>query len=179
VGENFSLAVDINIRKANLSDAELLVELGRQSFYEAFATQTDPQDMQAHLQAAFNIKKINVELKNAQSLFFIIEIESSPAGYAYLHPRIPPDCITDPDPIQLIRFYLRKDYYGRGLGNALMKACLKKAKAQGYRSIWLSSWELNDRANLFYKKWQFKIAGRQKFTVGSDIQNDYIFTRKI
>lgn len=168
-----------NIRKAELSDAELLVELGRQSFYEAFATQTDPQDMETHLRRAFNIDEINSELKRGHSLFFIIEIESSPAGYAYLYPKIPPGCITYCDPIQMERFYLRKNYYGQGVGDALMKACLKEAKALGYRSVWLSSWELNDRANSFYKKWQFEIAGRQKFEVGSDVQNDYIFARKI
>jgi ribosomal protein S18 acetylase RimI-like enzyme len=170
---------NLNIRKAELSDAELLVKLGRQSFHEAFATQTEPQDMEVHLRTAFNINAINTELKNDHSLFIIVETETSPVGYAYLHPKIPPDCMTYADPIQLERFYLLKNYYGQGVGNALMKACLKEAKALGYRSVWLSSWELNDRANSFYKKWQFKIVGRQRFAVGNDVQNDYVFSRRL
>jgi ribosomal protein S18 acetylase RimI-like enzyme len=60
-----------------------------------------------------------------------------------------------------------------------MKACLAEALSRGYRSVWLSSWELNHRANSFYKKWKFRIVGRAKFKVGSDIQNDFIFARRI
>ena len=170
---------EINIRKATRSDAKLLAELGKLSFYEAFSTQTAPHDMEAHLQTAFNVNEIIDQLNNDQSVFFIVEIKSSPGGYAYLYPTTPPKLIKEPNPIQLIRFYLRKNYYGQGVGNELMKACLKEAHAQGYRSVWLSSWELNDRANAFYKKWQFSIVGRQKFVVGSDSQTDFVFIRRI
>ena len=44
-------------------------------------------------------------------------------------------------------------------------------------TVWLSSWELNRRANAFYEKWHFKVVGRQQFVVASDIQNDFIFRR--
>ncbi len=60
-----------------------------------------------------------------------------------------------------------------------MQISVKESRSRGYQSVWLSSWELNDRANAFYKKWQFKVVGSQKFTVGSDIQNDFILSRKL
>ena len=100
-------------------------------------------------------------------------------GYAYLYPTPPPGCIKDPKPIQLIRFYLLRKYYWTGVGNMLMQASLDQSGAQGYRTIWLSSWELNDRANTFYKRWQFKVAGQQEFVIGSDVQNDLILSRKL
>ncbi len=167
------------IRTAGPSDAELLVELGRVSFYEAFSEETAAPDMADYLQTAFKVEDIKAQLNNGQSLFIIIEIDASAAGYAYLHPGIPPDCVKDPDTIQLVRLYLRRKYYAHDIGNTLMKACLAEALARGYRSVWLSSWELNRRANSFYKKWNFRIVGRTKFKVGSDIQNDFIFTRGI
>jgi ribosomal protein S18 acetylase RimI-like enzyme len=171
-------AVDCLVRQATALDAGLLTELGKRSFYEAFSDQTTPQDMQAHLNTAFNKKEIETQLTDAHSLFIIVEMQSEPAGYAFLYPTIPPNCIKDTTTIQLVRFYLLKKYYGRGVGNALMRTCIKESRAGGHQSIWLSSWELNQRANSFYKKWQFKIVGRQKFTVGSDIQNDFIFMRR-
>ena len=170
---------EIAIRIAEPVDAELLVDLGRSSFYEAFAEETAPQDMAEHLRRAFKIEDITEQLKNDQSLFIIIEISSEAAGYAYLHPGDPPDCVITPYPVQLSRFYLRKDYYGRNVGNTLMKACLDFARSRGFQSVWLSTWEFNHRASAFYKKWAFEIAGRAKFTVGSDIQNDNIFLRSI
>jgi ribosomal protein S18 acetylase RimI-like enzyme len=164
---------------AGPSDAELLVELGKLSFYEAFSEETAPPDMADHLQTAFKIEDIKTQLKNDQSLFIIIETDAAAAGYAYLHPETPPDCVKDPNAIQLVRLYLRRKYYARDVGNTLMKACLAEALSRGYRSVWLSSWELNHRANSFYKKWKFRIVGRAKFKVGSDIQNDFIFARRI
>jgi ribosomal protein S18 acetylase RimI-like enzyme len=167
------------IRKANQQDAELLVELGKRAFYEAFAEQTAPADMAAHLQTAFSFDEIKTQLNDKDSLFLIIFLQADPVGYAYLYPAQPPACIKDPEAIQLIRFYLLKKCYGLGVGNTLMQTCLDKSGARGYRTVWLSSWELNGRANAFYKRWHFKVVGRQKFVVGSDVQNDFIFVRDI
>jgi len=170
---------EISIRTAGPVDAELLIELGRTSFYEAFAEETAPEDMADHLRTAFKIEDITEQLDNDKSLFIILEIGSLAAGYAYLQPENPPDCVKTPNPIQLVRLYLRKDYYGRNVGNSLMHACLETARSRGFKAVWLSSWELNHRANAFYKKWEFEIVGRAKFKVGSDIQNDFIFARRI
>lgn len=170
---------EISVRVAGQVDAELLVALGRASFFEAFAEQTAPQDMEDHLAKVFQPDEIRRQLDHDQALFLIAEISSADAGYAYLHPQNPPDCVKTPHPIQLIRFYLRKDYYGRNVGATLMKACLEIARERGFQSVWLSTWELNHRANAFYRKWGFKIVGQAKFTVGSDVQNDFIFARSI
>ena len=170
---------DMVVRRANRQDAELLVELGKRAFYEAFAEQTAPEDMTAYLQTTFSIEKTTTQLNNKESLYLIIELQSDSVGYAYLYPTRPPECIKDPKAIQLIRFYLLKKCYGLGVGNTLMQTCLDESYVRGYRSVWLSSWELNGRANAFYKRWHFKVIGRQKFKVGSDVQNDFIFMRKL
>ena len=170
---------EISIRVAGPVDAELLVELGRASFYEAFSEQTAPKDMEDHLQKAFKVDEIRKQVDNDQTLFLIVEVNSIAAGYAYLNPDPPPDCVWDPEPIQLVRFYLRKAHYGRNIGHTLMKACLDMSLSRGFKSVWLSTWELNHRANAFYKKWEFEVVGRAKFKVGSDIQNDNIFARRI
>jgi ribosomal protein S18 acetylase RimI-like enzyme len=170
---------DTFIREANRQDAELIVELGKRAFYEAFAEQTAPEDMAAYLQTTFPIDEIKAQLSNKDSLYLIIELQADPVGYAYLYPTPAPASIKDPKAIQLIRFYLLKKCYGLGVGNALMQTCLDESRARSYRSVWLSSWELNGRANAFYKKWHFKVVGRQKFVVGSDVQNDHIFRRDL
>lgn len=170
---------EIKVRVARPIDAELLANLGRSSFYEAFAEETAPEDMAEHLRRAFRIEDITEQLNNEKSLFIIIEINSTAVGYAYLHRENPPDCVKTSNPIQLVRLYLRKDYYGRNVGNELMKACLDLARSRGFQSVWLSTWELNHRANAFYKKWEFENVGGAKFKVGSDIQNDFILARRI
>jgi ribosomal protein S18 acetylase RimI-like enzyme len=167
------------IREADRQDADLLVALGKRTFKEAFAGQTAPADMVAYLQTTFSSDGIKAQLNSKDSLYLIIQLQADPLGYAYLYPTQPPACIEDPKAIQLIRFYLLKKCYGLGVGNTLMQACLEKSGARGHRTVWLSSWELNRRANAFYKRWHFEVVGRQKFVVGSDVQNDFIFVRDL
>ena len=168
-----------SIREATASDADLLTELGKQAFYEAFSEVTAPDDMKAYLKTTFNKAEIENRIQDERSLCLIAEMYSVPVGYAYSYPTVTPDCIKDKAAIQLVRLYLRKKFYGRMVGDALMQTSIDQSRSRGYQSIWLSSWELNDRANAFYKRWGFKVVGRQKFTVGGDIQNDYILSRKI
>ena len=167
------------VRQAMSSDDASLTELGKQAFYEAFSEVTAPDDMTAYIESTFTKTQIRNQIEDERSLFFIAEMDSAPAGYAYSYPTIAPDCIKASMAIQLVRLYLRKQYYGRMVGDALMQTTIDRSRSCGYQSIWLSSWELNHRANAFYKRWQFEVVGRQKFTVGSDIQNDYILSRKI
>ena len=167
------------IRKAFSADADLLIELGRRCFYEAFNDMTAPHDMAAYLDSTFERSKIEKQLNDDQSLIFIAAFDSDPAGYIYSHPADVPECVQDKTALKLERIYLRKRFYGLAVGDALMHTTIEVARSLGYRSVWLSSWELNDRANAFYKKWNFKVVGNQKFTVGSDIQNDHILSRQL
>ena len=169
----------VTIRKALPKDVELLIKLGKRCFYEAFNDMTAPEDMAAYLTSTFQESEIKCQVTDDRSLFYIAEIDSNPAGYVYSHPAIAPDCVKNEAAIKLERIYLRKQYYGCGVADTLMQTAIDESRFRGYQVIWLSSWELNDRANAFYKKWEFKVVGRQKFTVGSDIQNDYILSRKL
>ena len=170
---------DTIIRKAHRQDAELLVEIGKRAFREAFAAHTSSKDMATHLRTTFSLDDIKTQLDDKDTLYLISDFQAEPAGYAYLYPTQLPAAIKDPMAIQLIRFYLLEKCYGLGVSNTLMQHCLVESSARGYRTVWLSSWELNGRANAFYRKWQFKVVGRQKFVVGSDVQNDFIFMRNL
>ena len=167
------------VRKALPLDVDRLIKLGKRCFYEAFKDVTAPDDMEAYLTSTFRKSEIENQLMDDRSLIYIAEIGSEPAGYIYSYPASLPECVKDKAAIKLVRLYLRERYYGCGVGDALMQNSIEESRFRGHQSIWLSSWELNDRANAFYKKWKFKVVGRQKFTVGGDIQNDYILSRKI
>jgi len=171
--------IGIALRKALPGDVELLIALGTRCFYEAFHEVTAPDDMEAYIAATFNKSAIKHQIRDVRSLVFIADVDAAPAGYAYSHPAVPPECVKDKAAIKLERLYLRKRYYGCAVGDALMRISLAESRSHGYQSIWLSSWELNDRANAFYKKWGFTVVGHQKFTVGRDIQSDFILGRKI
>ena len=170
---------NISVRKALPEDLDLLIKLGTRCFYEAFNDVTAPDDMEAYLSSTFQKAAIENQLMDKRSLIFIADVGTDPAGYVYAHPAATPQCVSDKAAVKLERLYLRKRFYGRAVGDALMQISIEESRFRGYHSVWLSSWELNDRANAFYKKWGFEVVGNQKFTVGSDIQSDFILRRSL
>lgn len=167
------------IRPAASSDASLLAGLGAQAFHDAFAADMPEEDLAAYLAASFTSDVLAAQIADKLVFFLIAESAGEAIGYACLYPAEPPSSVTGPDPIQLARLYLLKAWYGRGVGSSLMKACLSEARRRGYRTMWLSSWEVNSRANSFYYKWGFQPVGNQDFWVGSDRQHDVILMRRI
>jgi len=156
-----------------------LADLGAQAFYEAFAALVSEGDMAAYLAASFTSEELAAQIADRLSLLLIAESDRVAVGYAHLCPTQPPVCVGGPGPVQLVRLYVLKKRYGHGVGSSLMATCLSEAGQRGYQTMWLSSWEINQRANSFYRKWDFEPVGNQGFVVGNDVQHDVILSRKI
>ncbi len=169
----------ITIRFATSADNDLLADIGAQTFYDTFAVDNAPADMQAYLAASFSPAIQARELADPQSVFLIAEIDGNAAGYAHVRRKHTPPGITGARPIELGRFYARKEWQGRGVGAALMRACLEYAARQNADTIWLDVWERNLRAIAFYRKWEFTPVGAQTFQLGSDLQNDLLMQRSV
>jgi ribosomal protein S18 acetylase RimI-like enzyme len=90
-----------------------------------------------------------------------------------------PACVTGPDPIEVMRFYVAPTRHGQGIAQTLMDAVLTTARADGAHTIWLGVWERNPRAIAFYRKCGFEDAGSQPFLVGTDLQTDRVMTRAL
>ena len=167
------------IRRASVKDAALLAELGARAFSEAFSAWTPEADLAAYLAGAFTVERLASELAAPRSTFLIAFIEDEPAGYAKLYTGPAPDCIADRPAIELVRFYSLKQWWGHGVGAALMETCLRVARQGSYATIWLSSWKINDRANAFYRKWGFRQVGEKTFMVATDVQEDFVMARSL
>jgi ribosomal protein S18 acetylase RimI-like enzyme len=169
----------IDIRHANLSDAPLLASLGAQTFSDAFAAENTPENLAAYLAASFIPAQLSAELSDPSILFLMAEIAGEAVGYAKLFSgQMPPEIIA-PHPIELVRIYSTRAYFGRGVGPALMQACLDLATQRGFQSIWLGVWERNLRAQSFYRKWGFQIVGSHPVLLGADMESDYIMQRAL
>ena len=164
----------VTIRRAIPEDNRLLANLGRQTFNGSFAADNRPEDMRAYLDAAFNAIQQTSELKDPTSIFLIAEVLGEPVGYAHLLFDVPPDFIPAGRPIHLQRIYSVRQWIGRGVGPALIKACIAKALRAKAEGIWLGVWEKNSRALSFYKRWGFIPVGVQPFQLGGDRQTDRV-----
>ncbi len=169
----------IDIRVATPDDAALLADLGRRTFRDTFAADNTELDMSAYLDGAFGLEIQSRELAEPASTFLIAHVGGAAAGYCRLRTGSAPGCVTGERPIEIVRFYSDLPWIGRGVGAALMTACLGEAAARGCDVVWLDVWELNPRAIAFYSKWGFATVGTAEFILGDDIQHDLLMARPV
>jgi ribosomal protein S18 acetylase RimI-like enzyme len=179
IGKQMTENLDVAVRRANSDDAELLAELGARTFKETFAADNTSEDMAAYLASNFNPAQQAAELADPAATFLIAEVGGVAAGYAKLSSGEPAEGVEGSEPIELVRLYVSREWLGRRIGEALMRACLDEARSAGFKTIWLGVWERNARAQAFYRKWEFRVIGEHVFQLGSDPQRDILMERLI
>jgi GNAT superfamily N-acetyltransferase len=173
------MAIRIKIRRANVTDAALLADLGWRTFDETFAEFNKAEDMAAYRAEAFGMEEQAAELADERARFFIAEVEGEAAGYAKLFFGDAPSCVKGERPCELARLYVEKKFLGCGVGAALMRRAIDEAKGAGCETMWLGVWEHNERAKAFYRKWNFREVGSHIFMLGSDAQIDLLLERDL
>ena len=164
----------MKIRYGNTDDATLVAELGAKTFRETFAKDNTPENMAAHLRKSFSLEIQFAELSDPRVIFLIAESDGIPVGYAQLILNSKEEMINRTRPLELRRIYADRGYLGKGVGKALMQATIDEARRHDCDCVWLGVWEKNQRAIDFYRKWGFRDVGTHVFSVGDDLQNDFI-----
>ncbi len=171
----------IQIRKAGVEDAKVLTDLAYTTFWDAFAhhPKNAPDDLHHYMRQAFNIDQITAELGDDKSIFLIAELDGEPAGYAKIIVDAIEPGIYAERPVELNRLYSHQQFLGKGIGQALMDACLARAKEDNRDVMWLGVWEYNPRAQRFYEKNGFRVVGSHVFQLGEDAQTDLLMQREL
>ena len=173
------MSADFLLRAAVPADAAALSDLAARAFRETFASNYTPEDLEAFLAAAYSPSKIARELADASYTCFVAERGGAMAGYALLHDGAVEACVRGPAPVELERIYVLRSALGAGLGQALLDRCEARALELGKRTLWLGVWERNGRAQAFYRRNGFAEAGDHSFQVGSTVDRDLIFEKRL
>ena len=176
---NESMKSEVSIRFAALEDAELLAKLGRETLYDAFVSHPlmPKADLDLYLREAFAVSQITAELQDPQSAFLLAEIDGQAVGYAKLVADEREAGIAAKNPVKLKRLYARRQFIGKGVGASLLFRCLGEAVRNGHDTIWLTVWEHNERAQRFYRQWDFKQCGVIDFQFGNTVLTDIVMQK--
>ena len=159
-------------RIASIDDQDLLVEVGRRTFFETFVGTCSDADMDLFLATSYAPDKVETELKDPLSRFLILEDAKGALGFTRIQ--------GEPEGrVELVRFYMEQRAIGTGAAHTLMEDTLALAKSLGYSQIYLGVWEKNFRAQKFYTKWGFQKTGEKVFMVGTDPQVDWYYEREL
>jgi ribosomal protein S18 acetylase RimI-like enzyme len=169
----------ITIRKASLQDCIPLAVISRKTFYDSFGAGNTAEDMQKHLETNYADDIIKAELEDTENTFLLTYDEDLLIGYCKLTEKQKPDAATLPEPIEIERIYALNTVIGKGIGKAMMEACIEQAKKKNKTCIWLGVWEHNPRAIAFYTKFGFEKFGEHIFVVGNDPQTDWLMKKML
>ena len=131
----------VQISIAGTADAELIADLSRRTFYDAFAPHNTPENMEQFLQTQFAREILMQEVGAPRNTFLLARLNDQPAGYARLYEgtELPPG-IAGTNSIEIARLYAEQQVIGKGIGKALMMTCLDIAGEKEKEWIWLGVW---------------------------------------
>ncbi len=166
------------IRIATLADVAPLAE---QTFRDTFAADNSAEDMDAYVRTSLSLDQLRAEIEDATNTFLLAFASDAqrPVGYAKFRTSTADPNVSGPRPVELERLYVDQRALGHGVGAAIMQACLDRARAAGFETMWLGVWEHNERAKAFYAKWAFRTVGSHVFQLGADAQTDLIMQRPL
>jgi ribosomal protein S18 acetylase RimI-like enzyme len=175
----------VTIRVASVSDATRLAELGALTFAETYAHANTEDDMRAHLDSVFSARARALELADVDRATWIAETsdpdsnDPTAIGYATVRRDSRADGIAFQAPAELERIYVLQSRHGRGVGAALMDACVAQTQQWQCDGLWLGVWEKNPNAIGFYQRVGFSMVGKKTFQLGGDVQNDFVMARAV
>jgi len=191
--------VSIRISVAGAADAPLIADISRRTFYDTFAPYNTVENMEQFLGVQFTRQKLMAEVGAPRNTFLLAWLDGEdagasdsrspssvrkvagvPAGYARLYDgqELPRD-LAGTSAIEISRIYCEQEMIGKGVGKALMEACLDAGRRKGKEWIWLCVWEHNQRAIRFYEKIGFERFGQYVFVLGQDLQNDWCMKKRL
>ena len=164
----------MTIRTATGADAPALADLARQTFFDTFAADNNPDDMALYLQQAFGVEQQGREIADPSITTLVVDADGALIAYAQIKNDHVPDGVSDPAALELSRLYVRHGWHGRGVAQHLMARVFDESRRRGANTLWLGVWERNHRARAFYAKCGFRDVGDHIFLFGTDPQTDLV-----
>lgn len=161
----------IRIIKATIKHAELIAEIGKQTFLESHGNSASKEDVNRFILKTYHKKAIYKEFENTKVQYHLIYFNNNIAGFSKIELSTSNKNINDLNITKLDRLYILKEYYGEKLGSTLMDFNIQLSKNNNQKGIWLAVWIENQRAINFYIKTGFKIVGKYNFQISETHSN--------
>jgi ribosomal protein S18 acetylase RimI-like enzyme len=169
----------IEITKVKPSDLTTLINISKQTFYDAFLNLNDPVDIEAYASSAFNSDKILAELKNSFSAFYFAMLDKQAVGYIKINYSSAQTEFRHENAVEIERIYVIAEQQGNKIGNQLLDFAINLANESKLVYIWLGVWDKNVNAIRFYERNGFIIFDSHPFTLGTDLQTDLLMKREL
>lgn len=165
----------VEIRRAEVGDAEMLADISCKTFYDTFTGTCTEEDMEGFLKQNFNLPLLKQQLENPDNFFYLAFADGLLAGYCFIKEDYSHfEKMREWKALELKRIYVQSSYIGKGVAQALMDFIFAFAEEKKFEAVWLGVWEHNYRAQKFYAKYGFENSGvTHPFPIGNTPQTDF------
>ncbi len=173
------------VRPATSDDVPELAALAALTFPLACPPSIGPADAAAFIASRLSREAFATHLADPNHRVLVaIDDGGVLLGYTLLILGEPADAdaaavVTIRPTAELSKCYVHPTRHGTGTAAALMEASLAAARELGAGGVWLGVNQHNSRAQRFYTKSGFTVAGTKQFTVGTVREDDYVMTRTV
>ena len=130
----------------------MLRKIAVQTYEETFAADNTPGNNALYIADAFSHEKLESELDNPASTFYLALEDGEAIGYVKPNDAPAQTDLNDEQSLEIERIYVAKQFHGTGCGRRLLEKAIACAVEGGRKYIWLGVWEHNPRAIRFYEK---------------------------
>jgi len=172
--------VPSDVRPAVGTDADQLAEVAARTFPLACSPAVAADDIAACITGTLSPQRFREYLADSDRLVLAATESGRVIGYAMLVRGAEPDVASLLEPglaVELSKMYVLPDHHGDGTAAALMETGIAWAAKVGARDVWLGVNQANHRAQTFYRKHGFVVAGTRTFQVGAIAENDFVMVR--
>ncbi len=149
---------NIDVKRLGPKDASLLSEVALKAYADHYLHLWHDGG-KWYMEKYFSVERLETELKDENSVFFLAYYNNSPVGFLKLNINAPLESKEEKNCIELERIYLSKDAAGKGIGRRLADLTFTIAKEYNKDIVWLKAMDSSEGAISFYKKMCFEISG--------------------
>lgn len=113
------------IKECTLEDISKIKEISERTFYETFAEENTKEDMEEYLNENFAYEKVEAEVKNEYSRFYIVEDGDKVAGYMKVNFDKAQTEEGYDNSLEVQRIYILEDYKGKKIGKRLITEAIE------------------------------------------------------
>ena len=172
----------LDIQPAAPDQLAELADVAARTFPLACPPAVGPDDVAAFIAENLSRERFADYLADPDRTVLVAVEDGRILGYAMMIRGVPDDpdvaaAVTELPTVEVSKMYVLPESHGSGAAAALMTAALQHAQTLGVASVWLGVNQRNERAQRFYGKHGFAVAGTKRFRLGGHWEQDYVMVR--
>ena len=173
-----------DVRTPTSADLAELADVAARTFPLACPPNATAENIAAFVDEHLSAQRFGDYLTDPARNVLVAGRDGRITGYAMLIHGVPDDAdvqraVTLRPAVELSKIYVLPDSHGGGVSAALMAEAINRAGRSGNACMWLGVNQENHRAQRFYAKHGFTVAGTKTFRLGAGVEQDYVLVRPL